>query len=169
LLLKIVEISGVSADVKAISEAWPSHEEAPTPRAIQEHIHKLRAQAGLKGSGKFKMVGTVGSRSGANSANSSPAKFSTPGTKSAKAVKGNQRKRARDDGSAVIYKAENQGSDVDDAQAPSPSPKKKPAKKTAKTQAHAENSATDTVKAEPLENVGMDGISETIFTMPREI
>ncbi|KAL8778067.1 MAG: hypothetical protein Q9213_007586 [Squamulea squamosa] len=179
LLLKIVEIAGVSADVKAISEAWPSHEEAPTPRAIQEHIHKLRAQFGLKGSGKFKMVGTVGSRGGTSSvksspAKSSPAKPSAPGTKLANGGKGNKRKRADDDGndsdsSAVTYKAEKAGSDVDDAKAPSPAPMKKPAKKAAKNQANANSSTVDTVKEEFHENMGMDGVTEGIFTMPAEI
>lgn len=59
-----------------------SGEEAPTARAIQERIHKIRALAGGKGIGTFKMVGTVGSRGGgakpaAGTPKSSPAKPAT--------------------------------------------------------------------------------------------
>ena len=68
-------------------------EEAPTPRAIQERLHKIRAMAGGKGSGTFKMSGTVGSR---GSAKSSPAKPSTPrkNTVNVEGAAANKRKRA---------------------------------------------------------------------------
>ncbi|KAL8895487.1 MAG: hypothetical protein Q9207_008154 [Kuettlingeria erythrocarpa] len=59
LLLKILETSSISADVKAISETWPATdgETAPTPRAISERLVKIRALAKTKGTGNFKVVG----------------------------------------------------------------------------------------------------------------
>ncbi|KAL8644175.1 MAG: hypothetical protein Q9226_007899, partial [Calogaya cf. arnoldii] len=96
LLLKIIETSEVSANVAKISETWPATEEAPTPRAIQERIHKIRAMAGGKGTGTFKLAGTVGSRNGASSTKSSPAKASTPKS-TTKATAASKRKRASED------------------------------------------------------------------------
>ncbi|KAL9009249.1 MAG: hypothetical protein Q9173_005704 [Seirophora scorigena] len=91
LLLEIVRASNISVDVKKISENWTTsdneNEAAPTPRAIQERIHKIRSMAnkGKKsGTGtRFKMIGTVGSKSN----NSPAAKKASP----AKVTKGRAR------------------------------------------------------------------------------
>ncbi|KAL8966193.1 MAG: hypothetical protein Q9197_006120 [Variospora fuerteventurae] len=65
LLLKILETSNITVDVKTISTNWSTDpgEEAPTPRAIQERIHKIRAMTKGKGTGSFKVTGTVGNQS----------------------------------------------------------------------------------------------------------
>ncbi|EZF73764.1 hypothetical protein H105_04412 [Trichophyton soudanense CBS 452.61] len=47
LLIKFIETHDISVDPKKISEAWPAENEdaRPTPRAITERIHKIRALA----------------------------------------------------------------------------------------------------------------------------
>ncbi|KAL3461118.1 hypothetical protein BJX64DRAFT_289686 [Aspergillus heterothallicus] len=45
LLLKILETHNLSVDTKKVVEAWPSHEEKPTARAITERLVKIRAIA----------------------------------------------------------------------------------------------------------------------------
>ncbi|KAL8915142.1 MAG: hypothetical protein Q9172_006941 [Xanthocarpia lactea] len=173
LLLKILETSEIAANVKAISETWPTTEEAPTPRAIQERLHKIRAMAGGKGSGTFKMVGTVGSRGSAKSspAKSNPAKPSTPRKKGGA---GNKRKRASDDdhesdSSRVSFNAENNGSDVDNARILSAPSVKMPKQKAAKAQLSTDTPTSINVKEEPLEQGAMDSAFEASFTMPGEI
>lgn len=93
LLLKILETSSISVDVKAISEQWPTEEEAPTPRAIQERLHKIRAMAKNKGTGNFKIVGTVGSKS--NPGTPSPVKRSAPKAKKDDVPSAGKRKRTK--------------------------------------------------------------------------
>ncbi|KAI4171210.1 MAG: hypothetical protein LQ343_004416 [Gyalolechia ehrenbergii] len=127
LLLKILETSSISADVKAISETWPAGEEAPTPRAIQERLHKIRAIAKGKGTGNFKMVGTVGSK--ASSAKSSPAKATPRSTpkKNGKVTPGKRKRKTKEappltfsasdeadesEASKTSFKSENNGTDV---------------------------------------------------------
>ncbi|KAL8857749.1 MAG: hypothetical protein Q9178_005649 [Gyalolechia marmorata] len=173
LLLKILETSQITPNVKAISETWRKEttksspaatEVAPSPRAIQEHLHKLRAVAGGKGSGTFKMVATVGGRGNAKSrpAKSDPAKPSTPRKKGRAS---NKRKRASEDddesdSSRVSFKAENNGSDVDDAKIVS-APSVKMLKQNTPTSID--------VKEEPLEQGAMDSAFEASFAMPGEI
>ncbi|KAL9002839.1 MAG: hypothetical protein Q9188_004264 [Gyalolechia gomerana] len=119
LLLKILETSSISADVKAISETWPAGEEAPTPRAIQERLHKIRAIAKGKGTGNFKMVGTVGSK--ASSAKSSPAKATPRSTpkKNGKVTPGKRKRGTKEadeadesEASKTSFKSENNGTDA---------------------------------------------------------
>ncbi|KAL8902773.1 MAG: hypothetical protein Q9171_007602 [Xanthocarpia ochracea] len=124
----------------------------------------MRAMAGGKGSGTFKMVATVGGRGGAKSrpAKSDPAKPSTPRKKGGAS---NKRKRASEDNdesdsSRVSFKAENNGSDVDDAEVLSAPSVKMP----------KQNTPTSTnVKEEPLEQGAMDSAFDASFTMPGEI
>ncbi|KAL8729261.1 MAG: hypothetical protein Q9166_004882 [cf. Caloplaca sp. 2 TL-2023] len=183
LLLKILETSDISANVKLISETWPENEEAPTPRAIQERLHKIRANAGSKGSGTFKMVGTVGSRGGAKAspakssvAKLSPAKGTATPKKNGKGGASNKRKRGanNDDESnatEVSFNSEENGSDVDGNKATTPSRTKKPTKKAAMTEARFDDNAAaaNKIKEEPLEKHGMDGAFDASFTMPGEI
>ncbi|KAI4240200.1 MAG: hypothetical protein L6R42_011567, partial [Xanthoria sp. 1 TBL-2021] len=166
LLLKILETSEISANVAKISETWPATEEAPTPRAIQERLHRIRTIAGGKGSGTFKMSGTVGSRNGPNSAKSSPAKPSTPKNNKVKGAAGSsKRKRASEDDDELNesepgVKAENRfdiGSD-------SPIPAKKSKTKATGSQDHG---PADNIKQEHLQQ--MDGVFDAHFTMPGEI
>ncbi|KAL8823926.1 MAG: hypothetical protein Q9170_008290, partial [Blastenia crenularia] len=122
LLLKILETSSISADVKAISESWPEGEEAPTPRAIQERLHKIRAMAKGKGNGSFKMVGTVGSK--ASSTKSSPTKSASPmkPKKNGKVAAAGKRKRGgkmsdeagESEHSDTSFKSKDNGSDASD-------------------------------------------------------
>ncbi|KAL8644276.1 MAG: hypothetical protein Q9210_007334 [Variospora velana] len=130
LLLKILETSNITVDVKMISTNWSTDpgEEAPTPRAIQERIHKIRAMAKGKGTGSFKMTGTVGSQS-------SPSKVTkpraSPKKKNAKETTAEKRKRggkrgagSKEDSDADnisdasstvdVFKTEGNGSDADD-------------------------------------------------------
>ncbi|KAL8931516.1 MAG: hypothetical protein Q9211_006904 [Gyalolechia sp. 1 TL-2023] len=119
----------------------PSHEillaageEAPTPRAIQERLHKIRAMAKGKGKGTFKMVGTVGSKT--NSAKSSPAK-SVPRSTPQQKAKVTPRKRKggpksalsdeadESEASRTSFKSENNGTDAsEDEKLESPLKKK---------------------------------------------
>ncbi|KAI4280061.1 MAG: hypothetical protein L6R38_004750 [Xanthoria sp. 2 TBL-2021] len=165
LLLKILETSEISANVAKISETWPATEEAPTPRAIQERLHRIRAMAGGKGSGTFKMSGTVGSRNGPNSAKSSPAKPTTPKKNKVKAP-GSKRKRASEDDDepnelepgikAEIYRF--------DIGSESPTSAKKPKTKAAGSQDYG---PANGIKEEPSQQ--MDGVFDAHFTMPGEI
>ncbi|KAI4121716.1 MAG: hypothetical protein LQ341_007375 [Variospora aurantia] len=84
LLLKILETSNITVDVKTISTNWSTDpgEEAPTPRAIQERIHKIRAMTKGKGTGSFKVTGTVGNQS-------SPSKVTKPRASPKKMMKKN--------------------------------------------------------------------------------
>ncbi|KAI4116445.1 MAG: hypothetical protein LQ345_003140 [Seirophora villosa] len=115
LLLEIVRASNISVDVKKISENWSTSdnetEAAPTPRAIQERIHKIRAMAnkgrkngaGAGNNNSFKMTSTVGSSSSKSSPaakKASPAKVtkararaSSPTARRKAAKKGKGRKR----------------------------------------------------------------------------
>ncbi|KAL8806887.1 MAG: hypothetical protein Q9182_001016 [Xanthomendoza sp. 2 TL-2023] len=180
LLLKILETSQIQADVKAISKMWPSTEEAPTPRAIQERLHKIRAMAGGKGTGTFKMVGTVGgARSG--SAKSSPAK-STPAKTTTAAFKtptkaAAKRKHAVKEeyypfhcriysspltlGNSIDSNASELNSDIEDV-------KDTPSKKAKKSADSVPDWATTGIKKEGGAG-GMDGSFEASFTMPGEI
>ncbi|KAI4181787.1 MAG: hypothetical protein L6R41_006401 [Letrouitia leprolyta] len=74
-------------------------EEAPTPRAIQERLHKIRSMAKSKGTGNIKMVGTVGSKT--NPGTPSPAKRATPKPKANDAPASAKRKRAKTEGGDV--------------------------------------------------------------------
>ncbi|KAL9015774.1 MAG: hypothetical protein Q9185_006854 [Variospora sp. 1 TL-2023] len=87
LLLKILETSNITVDVKTISTNWSTDpgEEAPTPRAIQERIHKIRAMTKGKGTGSFKVTGTVGNQS-------SPSKVTKPRASPKKMKKNNATK-----------------------------------------------------------------------------
>ncbi|KAL9604208.1 MAG: hypothetical protein Q9219_000606 [cf. Caloplaca sp. 3 TL-2023] len=155
LLLKILETSSISADVKAISENWPAGEEAPTPRAIQERLHKIRAMAKGKGTGTFKMVGTVGSKAG--SANSSPTKRTPRGTPKKNGKQTPKRKRAAKDDDGIEdsehsdpgFKSENNGTDASDDESSKVSPAKK-------------------VKTEAVDGAS-DAFDINSFSMPHEI
>ncbi|KAI4167543.1 MAG: hypothetical protein LQ348_007641, partial [Seirophora lacunosa] len=123
LLLEIVRASNISVDVKKISENWSTSdnetEAAPTPRAIQERIHKIRSLAnkgrktGAGNNNSFKMIGTVGSSSKSSPAakKASPAKItkaraacasSPPAArrKAAKNGKGRKRRGMEEDSSS---------------------------------------------------------------------
>ncbi|KAI4087919.1 MAG: hypothetical protein LQ344_006467 [Seirophora lacunosa] len=113
LLLEIVRASNISVDVKKISENWSTsdneNEAAPTPRAIQERIHKIRSLAnkgrktGAGNNNSFKMIGTVGSssKSSPTAKKASPAKItkaraacaSSPAARRKAAKNGKGRKR----------------------------------------------------------------------------
>ncbi|KAL8716822.1 MAG: hypothetical protein Q9225_005884 [Loekoesia sp. 1 TL-2023] len=157
LLLKILETSSISADVKAISETWPAGEEAPTPRAIQERLHKIRAMAKGKGAGNFKMVGTVGSKAG--SAKSSPAKSAPRGTPKKNGKTAGKRKRGgkgddeadESEASETSFKSKDNGSDASDDE--KLVLKESPAKKV---KAEAADGAADTYDIRP-------------FNMPQEV
>ncbi|KAI4268253.1 MAG: hypothetical protein LQ337_007941 [Flavoplaca oasis] len=156
LLLKILETSEISANVAKISETWPDTEEAPTPRAIQERLVKIRAMAGGKGLGSFKVSGTVGSRGGA--AKTSPAKASTPKKSAAKAATGSPNKRKRSSG------------DDDEPNTPENGTKPETHASEPETESPSKRSkskAADRIKAEP--GLSMDGAFDAYFSMPGEI
>lgn len=71
---------------------------------------------------------------------------------------------ASDAASEVSFKSENNGSDADDDQKPSPTKK---LKKTARI--NLDPAATPDVKDEIIQDGGMDGTFEASFTMPGEI
>ncbi|KAL8844168.1 MAG: hypothetical protein Q9176_001574 [Flavoplaca citrina] len=155
LLLKIIETSEVSANVAKISETWPDTEEAPTPRAIQERIVKIRAMAGSKGSGSFKVSGTVGSRGGAKT---SPAKASTPKKNAAKAANSSPSKRKKP------------SEDDDESNTPENGIKPDPHASEPETESPTKKSKKTTangIKAEP--GLSMDGAFDAYFSMPGEI
>ncbi|KAL6720264.1 hypothetical protein ACLMJK_002185 [Lecanora helva] len=140
LFLKILETCDVAVDAKAVSESWrkspllesyrstnqaAADEEKPTPRAIQEHLSKLRQNAKSKGqTGHFsvsKVPRKKDSASTSKNADSVPAvndpkptpkksnakpksdtkqaapKKSAKGAKPAKATSGGKRKAESDD------------------------------------------------------------------------
>ncbi|KAL8989075.1 MAG: hypothetical protein Q9169_008442 [Polycauliona sp. 2 TL-2023] len=146
LLLKILETSEVTPNFKAISESWSATEEgeAPTPRAVQEQLKKIRAMN--KGNGSMKITG------GRGSAKSSPAKSSTPKNSKAKTVNGGKRKNA------------SQNDDESDESAgvsESPSPTKK-----AKSEKKVDDNGNG-IKPEPIDQ--MDGAVDVGFYMAAEI
>ncbi|KAL8685981.1 MAG: hypothetical protein Q9218_007426 [Villophora microphyllina] len=125
LLLKIIETTDLTVDVKKISETWPDHLERPTPRAIQERIKGIRASVGAQGNGKFKIVGK------ADGASDGPkrARATKPSTKparapkaSAKKVKNTNQKRKRgtvedeSDESETGFKTKGNGTDASDSE-----------------------------------------------------
>lgn len=138
--------------------------------------------AGGKGSGTFKMSGTVGSR---GSAKSSPAKPSTPKRNNVKGAAANKRKRASeneyvrdlllfrvlsaDDGqssdeaneSEPTVKAEPHGSDTGGE---SPTSAKKPKTEAAGSQEYA---SANGIKEELSQQ--MDGVFDAHFSIPGEI
>ncbi|KAL8951815.1 MAG: hypothetical protein Q9222_002231 [Ikaeria aurantiellina] len=78
LLLKILETSSVSVNAKAISEAWPTTEEAPTARAISERIFRIRSMN--KDTSKEDAAGNV-EVYGSRGKSASPKKAKDAGTK----------------------------------------------------------------------------------------
>ncbi|KAL8847530.1 MAG: hypothetical protein Q9221_007430 [Calogaya cf. arnoldii] len=170
LLLKIIETSEVSANVAKISETWPATEEAPTPRAIQERIHKIRAMAGGKGTGTFKMAGTVGGRNGASSAKSSPAKAPTPKS-TTKTTAESKRKRVSEDddepnGSTPVKAENNTDAGSTFWSTLNASLENSAASKKPKTNSTTGASANG-IKEEDLQQ--MDGGYDAHFFMPGEI
>ncbi|KAI4172651.1 MAG: hypothetical protein LQ346_008561 [Caloplaca aetnensis] len=152
LLLKILETSSISADVKAISETWPATEgeTAPTPRAISERLVKIRAMAKTKGTGNFKVVGVKTSPN-----KPSPVKRAPRGSVKKPIGKTNaasKRKRTGgkdsddadndSDQSEGSFKSENNNTDEDD-DAPKASPTKK-------------------VKAEPMEVEAEEAVEDVM-------
>ncbi|KAL8988807.1 MAG: hypothetical protein Q9169_008493 [Polycauliona sp. 2 TL-2023] len=149
LLLKILETSEITANVAKISETWPETEEAPTARAIQERLVRIRAMAGGKGTGTFK-IGTQGART-------SPAKSATPSkSKGGKAGNGNAKKRK----SALDDTDESSKSGADDG---SPTP---PKSKKAKSEKKVDDNGNG-IKPEPIDQ--MDGAVDVGFYMAAEI
>ncbi|KAL8754637.1 MAG: hypothetical protein Q9184_005049 [Pyrenodesmia sp. 2 TL-2023] len=166
LLLKILETSNISADVKAISESWPAldGEDTPTPRAISERLVKIRAMAKTKGTGNFKVVGVKTSPT-----KSTPVKRAPRGSvkkPNGKTTAASKRKRSsaknaissdddadnESEASEVSFKSENNKTDEDD-DVPKASPTKK-------------------VKAEPMEAEQVDGAMEYEIrpsSMPQEV
>ncbi|KAL8879579.1 MAG: hypothetical protein Q9192_008203, partial [Flavoplaca navasiana] len=167
LLLKILETSDVSPNVKAISEAWQTNstktsqaaaegEEAPTPRAIQEQLKKIRAMN--KGTGSLKIVGARGAGAQTSSAKSSPAKASTPKKNAAKGASSSpsKRKKPSEDDDESNTPENGIKSETHASESESESPTKKPKKK-----------AANNIKAEP--GLSMDGAFDAYFSMPGEI
>ncbi|KAI4121022.1 MAG: hypothetical protein LQ338_006609 [Usnochroma carphineum] len=148
LLLKILETSSISADVKAISETW--REDAPTPRAISERLVKIRSMSKAKGTGNFK-IGTIGSKS--NGAKSTPVKRAPRTPKKNSQTAGKRKRAGKDDDeveqseeSETSFKSVNNKTDDDDDM------KISPAKK---------------IKAETVD--GAVGYDSSPFGMPQEI
>ncbi|EEA25785.1 hypothetical protein TMatcc_005980 [Talaromyces marneffei ATCC 18224] len=51
LFLRILELSNTTIDYKKVSETWPNPNERPTPRAVSEHIFKLKKLARAESGG----------------------------------------------------------------------------------------------------------------------
>ncbi|KAL9628422.1 MAG: hypothetical protein Q9204_005895 [Flavoplaca sp. TL-2023a] len=156
LLLKILETSDVSPNVKAISEAWPAAEgeEAPTPRAIQEQLKKIRAMN--KGTGSLKIVGARGAGAQTSSAKPSPAKPATPKKSNANGGSPNKRKKPSADDDESNTPENGLKSDPHAFEPESESPTKKSKVK-----------AANGIKAEP--GLSMDGAFDAYFSMPGEV
>ncbi|KAL8887051.1 MAG: hypothetical protein Q9192_006382 [Flavoplaca navasiana] len=111
--------------------------------------------AGSKGSGSFKVSGTVGSRGGAKT---SPAKASTPNKNATKAANSSpsKRKKPSEDDDEPNTPQNGIKSETHASEPESESPTKKPKKK-----------AANGIKAEP--GLSMDGAFDAYFSMPGEI